>query len=156
MTVFWIQCKFFIVLPNRLRTCRLMDFFLEGKICAPEKLGASQRFCAPERAWSALGAQFFQTWDCALCLPDVKSYRRSQQEVFFAEDIVRIVTTEAATRGVLQRKVFLRLQLRCFPVKLAKIFKNTFFEEHLWTTDSITKYLKNTSYGVQFLGKLRV
>ena len=29
-----------------------------------------------------------------------------------------------------------RLQHRCFPVKFAKFFKNTYFEEHLWTTAS--------------------
>ena len=29
-----------------------------------------------------------------------------------------------------------RLQLRCFPVKFGKFFKNTYFEEHLRTTAS--------------------
>ena len=69
--------------------------------------------------------------DCALCLSDVKSYRSNQQEAFFIEDVVRVITTEAASRGVLQKKVFLKLQLRCFPGKLAKFFKITYFEEHL-------------------------
>ena len=45
MIVFRIYCNFFIVLSNRQKTCTLMDFsfFLEGKICAPEKSGVSQR-----------------------------------------------------------------------------------------------------------------
>ena len=31
-----------------------------GKICAPEKSGASQRFCLPESAWLTSGLQFVQ------------------------------------------------------------------------------------------------
>ena len=42
MIVFGIQCNFFIALPNQLK------LFLERKIWAPEKPGASQRFCAPD------------------------------------------------------------------------------------------------------------
>ena len=34
-----------------------------------------------------------------------------------------------------------RLEHTCFPVNIAKIFKNTYFEEHLQTTASVTKAL---------------
>ena len=41
MIVFGIQCNFFIVLPNQLKICRLMDFFFffEGKIWRARKTG---------------------------------------------------------------------------------------------------------------------
>ena len=39
-------------------------------MCASEKSGASQRFCAPERARSASGAQFVQA-----CFPSVEKPR---------------------------------------------------------------------------------
>ena len=44
--------------------------FLQGKMCAPEKSGASQRFCPPERARSASGAQFVQAykWSIPHCV----------------------------------------------------------------------------------------
>ena len=60
MPVFGIHCTFFIALPIRLKTCRFIFFFLQDKMCSPEKSGASQRFCVPERARSTLGAQFVQ------------------------------------------------------------------------------------------------
>ena len=40
----------------------LIFFFLQGKICAPKKSGASQRSSAPEGARSASGTQFVQVW----------------------------------------------------------------------------------------------
>ena len=52
MTVFSIHCNFFTVLPIRLKTCRAV-FFLFYNF-----LGASQRFCVPERAQWASGVQF--------------------------------------------------------------------------------------------------
>ena len=48
MIVLGIHCNFLIDLPICLKTCRSnFFFFLQGKMCAPEKSGASQRFCAP-------------------------------------------------------------------------------------------------------------
>ena len=41
--------------------------FLQGRLWAPEKSGASQRFCAPERAWPASEVQFLQ----ACCLSGI-------------------------------------------------------------------------------------
>ena len=60
MIVFGIQCNFFIVLPNRLKTCRLIGVFF---------------FCAPERALSASGAQFVQT-----CRKPIKENSQSKQQ----------------------------------------------------------------------------
>ena len=63
-----------------------------------------------------------------------------------------MIFTEAATRGVLQEKVFLgisqnsqentcdrvsfliKLQAQVFFCESCDIFKNTYFTEHLWTT----------------------
>ena len=39
-----------------------MFFFFTCKVCASEKLGASQRFCGPERVRSESGAQFVQAY----------------------------------------------------------------------------------------------
>ena len=42
MRVFGIHLNFLIILTARLKTCRSnVFFFLQGKICAPEKLDAS-------------------------------------------------------------------------------------------------------------------
>ena len=43
------------------------------------------------------------------------------------------IQSEGATGGV-RKLVKMRLQHRCFPVKLAKCLKNTYFEHHLSTT----------------------
>ena len=41
----------------------LMDFFfLQGKMCAPEKSGTFLRFCAPESVRLGSGVQFVQIW----------------------------------------------------------------------------------------------
>ena len=48
--VFWIHCSFFIVyLFDGKFADQMFFFFLQGKICMPEKSGASQRFCARAR-----------------------------------------------------------------------------------------------------------
>ena len=51
------------------------------------------------------------------------------------------VNSEAATRGVLCKKVFF--------CEFCEISKNTFFTEHLWTTASINLRKDNESAGVQ-------
>ena len=72
--------------------------------------------------------------------------------VFNAE---RWMLTEALTRGVLRKKVFLKisenshentcarvLRLKAhvlFSCEFSEIFKNTFFTEHHWTTATDTK-----------------
>ena len=61
MIVLGIYGKFLIDLLICLKTCR-SDFFFQGKMCAPEKSSAFQRFCTPERARPESGAQFVQAW----------------------------------------------------------------------------------------------
>ena len=69
--------------------------------------------------------------DCALCLSDVKNYRSSQHEVFFIEDVVRVITSEAPIRGALQKKSVLKTTTQVLSCEISKIFKNTYFQEHL-------------------------
>ena len=59
MMVFRINCNFFIVLPIRLKTCRLNRFFFftTWSMRAFYRK-VSQMFCAPERARLAWGVQF--------------------------------------------------------------------------------------------------
>ena len=71
MIVFGIHCNIFILLPIWLKTCRSNHFpflFTMQNVCTQKKLGASQRFCMPEHAWWAAGAQFVQAWLCNLFL----------------------------------------------------------------------------------------
>ena len=56
MIVFGIHWNFFIVLPIRFFP------FLQGKMCSPEKLGATQSFCATERTRSASSSQLVQAF----------------------------------------------------------------------------------------------
>ena len=63
MMVFRIKCNFFIVLPIRLKTCRLNRFFFFTMWCVRAFYRqVSQMFCAPERARSAWGVQFVKAW----------------------------------------------------------------------------------------------
>ena len=62
MIVFGIHSNFFIVLPIQLKTS--VFSILQGKMCAPEKSGALQRFYAPELARLTSGAQFLQAFLC--------------------------------------------------------------------------------------------
>ena len=49
--------------------------------------------------------------------------------------VVFLMFTEAATRGVLWKKLFLKTsQISC---EIKEIFTNTYFEEYLWTTASV-------------------
>ena len=61
--IFRIHCNFFIVLTTQLKTFGSNAFlYLQGKMCAPEKSGASKRLCLPESTRLASGAQFVQAW----------------------------------------------------------------------------------------------
>ena len=48
-------------------------------------------------------------------------------EVFFIEDVMRVITTEAATRGVLQKKGVLKTPTQVLSCEIAKIFKEHLF-----------------------------
>ena len=47
MIVFGIHCNFFIVLPKRLKTCRLMDFFKKEKFARPKNRVRLKGFARP-------------------------------------------------------------------------------------------------------------
>ena len=59
MLVFGIHCNVFVVLANQLKICKSIAFFrfLQNKMCAIEKLGVPQRFCAVEHARSVSGVK---------------------------------------------------------------------------------------------------
>ena len=78
-----------------------------------------------------------------------EKYVYSRQAVTFW-----LLSSKAATRGVLQKKVFLEICAACnfikqealaqvFSCEFCKISKNTFFTEHLWKTASVLCWLKN-------------
>ena len=51
-------------------------------------------------------------------------------QVFFFNNVAALRTATLSKKELWQR---------CFRVSLAKLFKNTFFTEHLWTTASVNR-----------------
>ena len=72
MIVFGNHCNFFVVWPIQLKTCRCNVFFfvLQGKICALEKLGTSQRFCTPEHVSFFAFYLYFKRDNLSLTFPN--------------------------------------------------------------------------------------
>ena len=81
--------------------------FLQGKICAPEKSGASQRFCTPERAQSASGAQFVQA-----CCKLQQWLWTKEQKIVFVEAYFHFISFEL--------KYITRRQVKTWLPKISK------------------------------------
>ena len=69
------------------------------------------------------------------------------------------VPTEAATGSILLKKCVLKgqqlywkeISIQVFSCEICKIFKNTYFEEYMWMTVSILKFIEDLTQVVVFV-----
>ena len=119
MIVYGIHCNFFIVLPIRLKTCR-SNGFLQGKMSAPKKSGASQRFCTPERARSPL--VYFKTF---------KSKDHCEKIELFITNNAQVIGSNNNFDYVRPRTSLVRPKLHLSEFKSLNIIEQELIEENI-------------------------